>query len=292
MTAQPQAQLTGSPAVRGQLPLTPGRWFALFIGVPVLLALIGFTGLNFVALAGQASYPVRDIIPVRGGQVSAQVNSGDVTLRQGAGGGTTAQLTGTAHYSLFRPTIRISGSTITFPCRFAVGNCSLNATFQVPAGTAASLYTDGGDATVPRFSGSPLTVGTGGGNLTAGDLDGTLRLDTGGGDLTAAALGGSVQLITNGGNISVQAFEGRNPQVDSGGGDVYLVFTTVPDNLLVTSNGGNVTLVLPSADYADYKLSLTSDGGNVSGQPQNDQSSANLLTVDSGGGNITFREAS
>lgn len=289
MTAQSQAQLTGSPAVRGQLPLTPGRWFALFLGVPVLLGLIGFAGLNFVALAGQANIPVRDTIPIRGGQVTARLNSGDLTLSQGAGSGATAQLTGSAHYSLFRPTIKISGSTVTFPCGFVVGDCSLSATLQVPSHTAVSLFTYGGDATIPAFAGSPLTVNTDGGNLTAGSLSGHLNLATGGGDLTASALTGPVSVNTDGGNLTVRSMRAAVPSIHTGGGDVWLVCTTAPDNLQIYSDGGNVTLVLPSAQYRFF---VASDGGNVTGQPTNSPGAAKSITVDSGGGNITFREAS
>jgi Putative adhesin len=290
MTAQSPARLASPPAVRGQLPLTPGRWFALFIGVPVLLAIIGFAGLNFVALAGQASFTVRDTIPVHNGQVTARVNSGDIMLRQAAsGGGSAAEFTGTAHYSLFRPTVRISGSTVTFPCGFVVGSCSLSATLQVPARTAVSLFTYGGDATIPSFAGSPLTVNTDGGNLTAASLAGNLDLSTGGGDLTVGKLEGPVSVRTDGGNLGIQAMEAANPTVSSGGGDVFLVFRTAPHNLQIRSDGGNVTVVLP---HGKYRVSTNADGGNVNNAVGSQSGATNVITVDSGGGDINIRAAS
>lgn len=295
MTAQSPARLTSPPAVRGQLPLTPGRWLALFIGVPVLLALIGFTGLNVVALAGQGSYRVRDTIPVRDGQITARINSGDVTLQQAAAGaaqGRNAELTGTAHYSLFRQRIRISGSTLTYTCGFALGNCSLNATLQVPARTAVSLFTFGGDVTIPSFTDSRLTGNTDGGNLTAGNLDGNLNLSTGGGDLTASAIDGPVNVNTDGGNLTVGTMRAPTASIHSGGGDVFLAYATVPGGIQINSDGGNVTLVLPRAEYADYQVYVNADGGSVTNQPPDDHSATKSITVDSGGGNITFREAS
>lgn len=290
MTAQSPARPASRPAVPGQLPLTPGRWFALFIGVPVLLAIIGWTGFNFVALAGQASFPVHDTIPVRDGQLTALVNSGDVTLRQAAPGGATAELTGTAHYSLFRPTIRISGSAVTFPCRIPVGDCSLSATLQVPAATAVSLSTFGGDVTIPRFTGSPLKVGTDGGNLSAGDLTGKLDLTTGGGDLNARTLGGSVHLVTDGGDLGVQAMDAPKSTIISGGGDVSLVFSTAPHNLQITSGGGKVTLVFPRG--TSYNVTTNADGGTVSNTLGDVTTAANTISVDSGGGDITIRAGS
>ena len=52
-----------APAAR--LRMTPGRWLALAIGVPVALALIGWTGFSLVTTLGQASFPVNTAIPVQ-----------------------------------------------------------------------------------------------------------------------------------------------------------------------------------------------------------------------------------
>lgn len=272
--------------------MTPGRRLALAIGAPVLLVLIGWSALSAVALVGQANFPVRDTIPVRHGQVTARIDGGDITLRQaaaGAGQAATAELTGTAHYSLFRPTIRASGSTVTLPCSLPVGDCSLNATLRVPARTSVSLSTNGGDVTVPGFTGSRLTVSTDGGDLTAGELAGHLDLGTGGGDVTAAALDGPVQVTTNGGDLTVRAVRAPTASIGSGGGDVWLAYASAPDSLQITSDGGNVTLVLPAAQY---KVHANADGGTFSNAVGDDPSAAKSITVDSGGGNIAIREAS
>jgi hypothetical protein len=271
------------------MPVTPGRRRALGIGVPVLLFLIGWLALGAVALVGQGNFPVRDTFPVADGQVSAQINSGDITLRQvaaSAGPAATATLTGTAHYSLFRPAIRVSGSTVTFPCSLPFGDCNLAATLQVPARVSVSLSTAGGNATIPGFTGSRLAVNTDGGNLTAGDLAGHLDLSTGGGDLTAAALDGPVQVNTDGGDLTVEAVRAPTASIGSGGGDVWLAYAAAPDSLQITSGGGNVTLVLPPGQYKVY---ANPDGGTFSNEVGDDPSAASSITVDSGGGNITIR---
>jgi len=261
--------------------MTRGRRLVLAVGAPVLLVLIGWATLNVVALAGQANFPVRDRVGIRGGQVTAQINSGNITLRQAAGPGRTAELTGTAHYSLFRPTIRISGST--------VGNCYLNATLRVPGKTAVSLSTFGGDVTIPSFAGSGLTVLTDGGDLTAGHLGGHLDLNTGGGDLTAAALDGQVQVNTGGGGLRVTAMRAPTASIQSGGGDIWLVYATGPGSLQIDSGGGNVTLVVPSGQY---NVNLNSDGGGQSNALGSDPRAAKSITVDSEGGNIAISAGS
>src|SRR5215813_2481052 len=85
------------------LPMTTGRKVVLFLGLPVALLIIGYVGLTEVALAGQASYPVRLAVPVHGSTVSLFTGEGDVRVTQAPG--SELRLTGTAHYSLIRSTV-------------------------------------------------------------------------------------------------------------------------------------------------------------------------------------------
>lgn len=276
---------SGSPV---RLHVTPARALMLAIGVPVLFALIGFTGLSTVANIGQASFPVRATIPVRHGQVTAQISSGDITLRQGTVPGQRAELTGTADYSLIRSVVTVSGSSVGYRCRFQLtGNCSLNATLAVPASTGVSLSTGGGDVTVPRFTGGPLTLNTDGGNVAAGALAGPVSLSTGGGDVTASALGGPLRAVSDGGNLTIQAMGSADASVRSGGGDVSLVYGTAPGSLQVNSDGGNITVVLPPGRY---NLHTNADGGTLSTSNAvvNDPSAAKSIVLESGGGDITI----
>lgn len=291
MTKPSPARLARPPAGPARLRLTPGRWLTLVLGVPVLLALIGGTAFSLVAQIGEATFGVHGTIPVHDGQVTAELNGGNVTLQQAPASGSAddAQLTGTATYSLVRATVKISGSNVTFRCPLATGNCTLNATFRVPAQAAVSLFTGGGDATVPSFTASrPLMLNTGGGNLTVGRLAGRLDLETGGGDLTVSALSGTglVQANTGGGNLTIEAMTASQASVTSGGGDVELVFTKAPDNLTVNSDGGNVTLVLPRAQY---DISANADGGNYSHTLHDYSRATKSITVNSLGGDITIR---
>jgi DUF4097 and DUF4098 domain-containing protein YvlB len=179
---------------------------------------------------------------------------------------------------------------VAFNCPLHIGNCSLNATLQVPARTAVSLSTGGGDVTVPVFTTSRLTLRTEGGNLTAGRLAGGLDLETGGGDVTASALDGQVDANTQGGNLNIESITASKASITSGGGDVTLVFAQAPDNLQVNSDGGNVTLVLPRNRY---NVNSDADGGVITGVGAvgDYSSAAKSITVDSGGGDITFRQA-
>jgi hypothetical protein len=316
------------------LRMTPGRWVLIALTVPVALALIGWTGFTLIGLFAHGSYPFSYAAPVDNGQVSVNISAGNVTLRQAPG--TSARLTGTVQYGLIRPDISegtsSSGINVDLNCDGVASNCGADATLSVPARTAVTLNSGGGDISVSGFT-SPMTLSADGGNMTASNLTGNLRLDTGGGDLTGSGLTGNVQISTEGGNVSASNLgnssatlrldtgggditgnglsgqvqqlltEGGNinlnflasPQfnADSGGGDVTVNFTQTPVNVQITTDGGNVTVILPPGDTKYDILTPATDGGNLNIQTSLvNSASPNTITVNSGGGDITITQAS
>jgi hypothetical protein len=255
-------------AMTNSMPMTWARRLTLAIGVPVAITLIGWTGFSVVALAGQGSYRVSYRLPVRGGQFTANLNGADMALRPGSGG--EARLAGTVHYSLIRPILTESSAAgrtgITFDCRVPAGVCGLNATLSVPARTA-------------------LTVSSGGGDLSAAGFTNNLTLVTGGGDLDATGLTGRLWLASGGGDIGARSLTSPGVTVRSGGGDVQLTFSRPPGNVQVDSGGGDIQIVLPRGDTA-YNVASSTGGGDLSDSVPVSTSSANTITVNSGGGDI------
>lgn len=290
-TVVPAPGAPRAPALR----MTRARIITLAIGVPLALLLIGWTGFSLVAQLGQASFPVSYSVPVHGGQVTADISGGDLTLRQ-VPGSAAARLTGTARYSLVRPdltrAVTAAGTVLAYHCRIQVGNCQMNATLDVPGRTAVSLSSGGGDLSVSDFAGT-LTVSSGGGNLTASNLAGDLLLSTSGGDVNACGLAGQVQLSTGGGNVSGQGVTAPHVTVQSDGGDISLTFTQVPSDLQISAGGGNVTVILPSG-AAKYRITASAGGGNtnIGSSVPVSSSSGHTITVDSGGGDISISEPS
>ena len=270
--------------------------------------------------------------------MAVNINAGDVTLRE-APGSSTARLTGIVQYGLIRPGISESttptGANIGMNCSGINTDCGMSATLDVPARTAVTVWSNGGNIAAADFS-SGMTLWAGGGNVTATNLAGNLQLDTGGGDLTgtgltgtlqiateggnvnagnwadtgtgtmrldtgggdftangltANGLSGGVQLLTEGGNVDASGVASRAVSMDSGGGDVTLAFTQVPQSLMITAEGGNVTVILPPGDKT-YNLSLPdTQGGNVS-YPSSlvSSKSHSKITIDSGGGDVTISQ--
>lgn len=258
---------------RARLPLTPGRAVALAIGVPVCLALIANTGFTFVADTGQGKFPVRYDVPAAAGRVSVAVDSGDVQVRQVSGD--RASLAGTGYYALIRPTVTrgYSGGTASFgySCRIPYGNCGLNAVVNIPAGVAVSLSTDGGNATADGTTGQ-VSLSTGGGDATVGHAAGDLTLDTSGGDATAEGI--SSATVT----------------ADTGGGNIEIVFTEAPRDVRVSTDGGNVTIVVP-AGTTHYDVTESTDGGDYHPSVLINSTSPDRITASTGGGDLTIRQS-
>ena len=283
---------TGAWRPSGPLRMTPARWAVLVVAVPVALALIGWTGFSIVSLLAKGSYPFSSVVQVHNGQVNENLNLGNITLRQVSGG--AARVTGTVQYGLFRPglTERALGgaSALGVNCDGVNDNCDVNATLDVPARTAVTLASDGGNIAVSGFAGN-LTLSADGGNMTVGNVTGHVALDTGGGDLNGNGLTGDLTVSTEGGNVNANAVISQQVYVQSGGGEVTLAFTQPPQNLQVISEGGNVNLVLPNGGTT-YDISAHAQGGNLN-IPSGLASAAShhTLAVTSGGGDITISRA-
>jgi hypothetical protein len=280
----PAARPPRAPAV---LRMTPGRWLALAIGVPVALALIGWTGFSLIATLGQASFPVNATIPLAHGRLAANMNGADIVLRPGGDAGSgQARMTGTAHYSLVRPHFTVHGGNLTFDCRIPTGNCGLDAHLAVPPRTAVNLSTGGGDMQVSGLQ-SSLALNSAGGDVTVSGPEGPVTVDTGGGNLTAGDLGGTLRFSTGGGDANGNGLFAPVVTTDSGGGNVTLVFTRPPANLDVTSGGGDITILLPPGG-TEYAIADSPGGGDYSraSTVQINSAAPNKITVDSGGGNI------
>jgi hypothetical protein len=245
--------VTSPPGPPPALRMTPGRWITLAIGVPIALVCIGWSAFSLVASIGQASFPVSTTIPVQNGRLVASTGGGDINVHQGQASSGTARLTGRVDYSLVRPRFTVSSSGISLQCDVPTGNCGLNATLDVPSHTAVDLN-------------------TGGGNMQVTGIQGNVTLDSSGGDVDGSGL------------------FSRHVTTDSGGGNVTLVFTKVPDYVKVGSSGGDITIVVPRGN-ASYAIKSHASGGGYSAQVPTNDASPHTIQVDSGGGNISIAEA-
>jgi len=285
------APLTSPPRPPAALRMTPGRWVTLAIGVPISLALIGWSAFSLVAGLGRASFPVNTVIPVQGGHLAASTGGGDLTVHQGQARGTQARLIGTVQYSLIRPLLTISRDGLHLSCRLPTGNCGLNATLDVPLDTAVQLTSGGGNMQVSGIHGN-VTLDTGGGDVRISGIGGIADVTTGGGNLTASDLGNIRQFSTGGGDVNGTGLFAPQVDTESGGGNVTLVFTRVPTSLTVNSSGGDINILLPHGSTS-YYIAGSSAGGDYSAQVPvtTNPRASHRITVGSGGGNVHIAES-
>jgi putative adhesin len=289
MTTVPATRPPRAPA---KLSMTPGRWITLMIGVPVALALIGWTAFSLVTGIGQARYPVTGTIPLDNGQLVASTGGADITLHQDQSRGSTARLTGTVQYSLVHPNFSVIGTAVNLDCRIPSGNCGLNATLDVPAGTPVDLATGGGNVQASGIQ-RDVTLDTAGGDVTLSGVGGNTDLSTGGGNVNAGDLGGIATFSTAGGDVTVTGLYAPHVTLETGGGNITLTFTRAPADLTITSSGGDISVVLPHSATTQYDVKYETRGGDYSNSvPVNLAAKAHTVTLDSGGGNVNIAEAS
>jgi hypothetical protein len=293
-----------APGPSGPLRMTPGRWVALAVGVPVALALIGWTGYSLVASVARGSYPFSYTFPVHNGQLALNIDAGNITLHQ-APASRNARLTGTVRYGLVRPSISefttSTSANVSLNCSPNIsGDCGVSGNLDVPTQTHVTLSSNGGDITASGFS-NGMTLWTAGGNVNVSNLAGALQMETGGGDLAANGLTGTLVVDTQGGNVNAGAWTGSGTmQLNTGGGDLSVNGLTGNFQLITQggnvdasgvsaltsatqSGGGNVTLAF---SQVPKDVTITAQGGNVTVILPPGDSKYDISTPDLSGGNV------
>jgi hypothetical protein len=292
--------------------MTGGRRAALIVGVPVCVALVASTAFSLVTSLGEGKYPVNYSVPATTTALTLNV-TGQLTIKPTAA--RQATLAGTATYSVVRAALagHTSGGTTTlgYGCAFPTGNCGLDATVTVPATvTTLTANSGGGDATVTGTTG-PVKLSTGDGNLSVSHASGPLTLNTGSGSIQVSAVRSPALSASSGdGNIQATGVNSKTIAMNtdsgiidgsggiatatisasSGDGDITITFTSVPSDVRVNTDSGNVTLLLPRNSTA-YHITANTDQGHVTdGTVPQTSSAAHVITASSGSGDITIGE--
>jgi len=247
-------------------PLTPGRRIALFAGLPLTVAAIGWSALNVAAFLGQGTFSINQSVAWSGGLVSVNVDSGDLTITSSTDG--RVHVEGHVEYSLVRPALVIkttgSNATVRFSCSaIAAGRCSAKITVSIPP-----------QATVVASSQS--------GNVTASGLA-NASLESDSGDVRASGLSGNVMLQTHSGNVVATGLSASSVTADDDSGTVSLAFVATPQSVDVQDSSGDVSVRVPDVPY---HVTAHSDSGGVSIAVPTDPASANVINVSVASGDV------
>jgi hypothetical protein len=290
------------------MPMTRARRVVLAVGVPAVLAVLGWAAYNAVALADQVSYHVHVSAPVTGRRVAVSVGSADATFLPGAGRRilVNAALRGSLARPAFSWRSTAAGLALDSACPpMLVGTCSQRYVITVPGGMPVALSDASGDLTASALSGH-VSLSAGSGNLNAAGLSGTVALAEGSGDLNASGIsgaaslsdysgditvtglrGGAVRVASNSGEIVVTGLAGTHVVGRNVSGDITLTFSRVPQRVDVTDGSGNITLVLPPGATRYHVVARDGSGNTTISVPQS-RSSPYTITATDGAGNINI----
>jgi TonB family protein len=156
--------------------------------------------------------------------------------------------------------VRRVGNSEKIPARDSAGNTNGDRMPFVSQGkkpvlpVAARLETQGGEISVGQVVGS-LHATTAGGHITTGDIEGDAVLRTGGGQIYARRIAGNAELDTGGGNIRIDD-AGSGISADTAGGAIVLRQTDTP--IQVSAINGSI-----SAWLSDHRADHNGQGSET-----------------------------
>ncbi len=249
------------------LVLTPGRRWALVLGLPFVLAAIVDGGFQCVALVGQDTYRLEPITAPIANKVSVGVGNGDITVVPGTG--KRAVLSGVVNYSLFRPVVKwqhtATGPFLVGPNCFWAGNCGAELTLTTPAGEA-----------VRATSGS--------GNVSARNLTGALDLEDASGDIVLNYVSGPLVLSASSGDITGTDISASKVKANDSSGDVDLSFDRAPHDVDVSDASGDISVAVPA--NVSYAVVAKADSGSSNVNVPTNPLSHNVIHLSDDSGDI------
>lgn len=293
------------------------RWVVLAAGMPLVLAAIAVSSAALVHAAArtmlnlrQVGYSVALSVPVTGREIHVTSNNGNMAVRAGSGRDIAVRgdLVGSMERPVFTHQLTSAGLSLNSWCRVPVGDCSAGYAVTVPARPqVVNLGSSFGDLTATGLTGT-VTLSDGSGNLggsrlrgdirmadnfgtiSASDLSGSIDLNNSSGDIDASGLTGDTKLEDSFGTISVSGISAADVHATNQSGDITLVFTAVPKQVIVTDSFGNITLQLPPGP-ARYTITAHAGFGVTSiHQVPQSPSAPNVITATNNSGNITIVE--
>lgn len=123
----------------------------------------------------------------------------------------------------------------------------------------ADLITSGGDVETANTAGK-FKLKTSGGDVNVNVHNGELDLSTSGGDVTVKKSIGDINAGTSGGDIKLEAADGKI-NAGTSGGDIRVRFAGNNEGIILTTTGGDISMMLDSNVSADLNLKTT--GGDI-----------------------------
>ncbi|MBB5940089.1 DUF4097 family beta strand repeat-containing protein [Streptomyces zagrosensis] len=114
----------------------------------------------------------------------------------------------------------------------------------------------------------------------------SVRLVERGGSIKLKNLAGAVEAHTTGGSLRADKLAGKSLVAKVSGGEMTGNFTKAPGKVDVDTNGGNVSVIVPST--ASYAVDAKSAGGKSKVSVTTDPGSARTIKLRAVGGNVSL----
>lgn len=269
----------------------------LLSSLALAAALVVSTACDVVELVAQGQTgSFERTLPVSGPVVvDVRTGSGDIQIKTGPAG--TVRVVGRIHargvalsesaasrVSAIEkaPPIEQAGTTIRIGDR---GNnpvyqhVSISYEITVPANTQIQSTTGSGDLTIGNMRGS-ITAQTGSGNIDIAETGGDVHAQTGSGDIRARAVGGTIRAHTGSGDIEIRQTARADAEMQTGSGDVQLILAdNAAFDLVARTGSGAIHVTQPIATRVQSRNRLE---GAVRG-------GGGRVNVHTGSGSITIR---
>jgi DUF4097 and DUF4098 domain-containing protein YvlB len=157
---------------------------------------------------------------------------------------------------------------------------SVRYNIRVPARYNLNLGTSGGDINAGDINGD-VDVHTSGGDLEIGRINGTLRANTSGGDVTIESATGAINAHTSGGDIEIHG-SGASIEAKTSGGTIEI--RRAGGSVFARSSGGGIRIE-DATDTVDASTSGGSIVAKFSRQPRGDS------RLSTSGGGVTVELA-
>lgn len=194
------------------------------------------------------------------------------------------RVTVTHHHSASIPTL-FADLRITVPA--GAGLALRNVVGEVTGGDLAGtleIDTGSGDVTLESFRGD-LVVDTGSGDVSVGSLDGSGNVDTGSGDVEIGDLAGDRVLVDTGsGDVVLGPGRMRSLEVDTGSGDIEGRDVDA-ESMMFDTGSGDVKISGP----LDWARSVTADTGSGDVEIYGDPGASFRIVADQGSGDLDVR---
>jgi DUF4097 and DUF4098 domain-containing protein YvlB len=273
-------QLTIKPTAASQATLTGTARYSL-----VRAALADHTSAGTTTLGYGCAVPVGDC------ELDATVTvPATITTLTASSGGGNATVTGTTG------PVRLSSGDGNLSVAHASGPLTLNTasgSIQVSAIRSATVSASSGDGSIQAtgVTSATITANTDSGGIAESGITATTTTaSTGDGNIQATGVtSATITANTDSGNIDESGIATTTITASTGAGGITIAFTSVPRDVRVNTDSGNITLLLPPGP-AKYDVKASTDSGSVSDKLPYEASSSHVITATSGSGSITIGE--